>query len=77
MDSGSVIMMKIYVTEHEWKKFEIKSDPKVHTKRVMGLHYLEEMNYLFSTSEDGKFKVTDVKTSETVWENMIHKSGLK
>lgn len=41
---------------------------KPHSKRVMGIAVLKELGYLYSISEDGKFKVTDINSSSVVYD---------
>lgn len=50
---------------------------KPHSKRVMGIAFLKKMGYLYSISEDGKFKVTEVHSGSVVNEITPGRSGLK
>lgn len=50
---------------------------KPHTKRVMGLAVEKKLGYVYSISEDGKFKVTEINSLSVVMELTPGKSGLK
>ncbi len=40
---------------------------KTHTKRVMGLAYDNGSKWLYSISEDGRFKVTDMQNRTVLY----------
>jgi hypothetical protein len=50
---------------------------KTHNKRVMGMSFDYKLGYLYSISEDGRFKVTDLKTRNTLYDIAPGKAGLK
>jgi hypothetical protein len=39
---------------------------KVHTKRVMGLHYESSLGYIYSIGEDSKFILSDTASKAAV-----------
>jgi hypothetical protein len=50
---------------------------KTHSKRVMGLAADKTFGYVYSVSEDGKFKLTDVNSLSVVCDIQPGKSALK
>lgn len=50
---------------------------KSHTKRVMGLAVEKKLGFVYSVSEDGKFKVTEINSVSVVTDLTPGKSGLK
>ena len=48
-----------------------------HTKRVMGISVDRKMGFLYTISEDGKFKVTEINGCSVVASYTPGKSGLK
>ena len=50
---------------------------KTHTKRVMGIHYDAHSQWMYSVGEDGRFKVTDMKTRSVLYNQAPGKVGLK
>lgn len=39
---------------------------KTHTKRVMGITVERKMGFVYSVSEDGKFKITEINSMSVV-----------
>ncbi len=50
---------------------------KSHNKRVMGLYADKTFGYLYSVSEDGKFRLTEINSHSVVADLLPGKSGLK
>jgi len=48
-----------------------------HLKRVMGIALLKELGYMYSVSEDGKFKITELNSQSVVTEITPGKSSLQ
>jgi len=74
MDNGRIYVYSI--TNKEMSLTE-EVEIKAHTKRVMGISYDPDTNYVMSIAEDGKFKCSDVASEEAVHEVAVGKSGLK
>lgn len=50
---------------------------KSHSKRVMGLAADKTFGYVYSVSEDGKFKLTEINSHSVVCDLQPGKSALK
>lgn len=50
---------------------------KTHSKRVMGMSFDYKLGLLYSISEDGRFKITDFKSREVIYDIATGKAGLK
>lgn len=50
---------------------------KSHTKRVMGLAADKTFGYVYSVSEDGRFRVTDIHSRSVVQDMQPGKGALK
>ena len=68
MESGKVTLCRLPAN------FEIvrgdtyeSNELKAHTKRVAGMTIQKDFGYLYTAGGDGKYRISDINSSESVW----------